>query len=292
MRFADMDGLRALAAQHGLLIIEDCAHAHGGAYKGQGAGSMGDAGCFSMQESKLMTSGEGGICLTNRPDIYEAMQTIVNCGRASLTDEFGLKRLGCNYRLTEIQACLLAGQLEMLPEFRARRVRNAALLTRLLSEIDGVRPLPPQPEITSDTLYCYVFQYRPGAGPAPHRDLFVAALEKEGIPCDGRFYESVYSSDLFYANPQNCPQLTLHRETPVDYSRVKCEVSERAAYHEAVWLPQFLLIGEERDVHDVAAAVARVMGAREQLAAADPGLAGVKAMGRAQRARVERQKNY
>jgi dTDP-4-amino-4,6-dideoxygalactose transaminase len=292
MRFADMDGLRALASQHGLLIIEDCAHAHGGAYKGEGAGSMGDAGCFSMQESKLMTSGEGGICLTNRLDIYEAMQTIVNCGRASLTDEFGLKRLGCNYRLTEIQACLLAGQLEMLPDFRARRVRNADLLTRLLSEIDGIRPLPPQPEITAETLYCYVFQYRPGPGPAPHRDLFVAALEKEGIPCDGRFYESVYSSDLFYADPRNCPQLSVGRESPVDYASVKCEVSERAAYHEAVWLPQFLLIGDEKDVRDVAEAVSKVMSARERLAAADPGLAGVKAMGRAQRARVERQKNY
>lgn len=292
MRFADMDGLRALAKEHGLLIIEDCAHAHGGAYKGEGAGAMGDAGCFSMQESKLMTSGEGGICITNRLDIHEAMQTIVNCGRASLTDEYGLKRLGCNYRMTELQACLLAGQLEMLPEFREKRVKNAALLTRLLGGIEGIRPLPPQPEITRDTYYCYVFQYRPGDAPAPHRDLFVAALDKEGIPCDGRFYESVYSSDLFYATPENCPQLAIGRDRPVDYSTVWCEVSERAAYREAVWLPQFLLIGDEQDVHDVAEAVAKVMGAREKLAAADPAMAGVKAMGRAQRARVERQKNY
>jgi hypothetical protein len=71
-----------------------------------------------------------------------------------------------------------------------------------------------------------------------------------------------------------------------------CPVSERAAYEEAVWLPQFLLIGDESDVEDVARAVAKVMSAREQLAAADPSLAGVKAMGRAQRARVERKKNY
>lgn len=292
MRFADMDGLAELATERGLLIIEDCAHAHGGAYRGRGAGAMGDAGCFSMQESKLMTAGEGGICLTNRLDIYEAMQTIVNCGRASITDQFGQRRLGCNYRMTELQACLLVGQLEMLPDFRALRRKNADLLTRLLGEIPGIRPLPPQPAITSDTHYCYVFQYRPGDGPAPHRDLFVAALEKEGIPCDGRFYESVYSSDLFYATPENSPQLTVGRDRPVDYSSIRCEVSERAAYHEAVWLPQFVLIGDEKDVYDVAEAVTRVMASRERLAAADPKLAGVKAMGRAQRARVERQKNY
>lgn len=292
MRFADMDALGKLAKEHNLLIIEDCAHAHGGAYQGQGAGSMGDVGCFSMQESKLMTSGEGGICITNRLDIYEAMQTIVNCGRASLTDQYGLRRLGCNYRMTELQACLLVGQLERLPELRDKRAVQARLLSQLLGKIDGVRPLPPQEGITSGTHYCYVFQYRPDGGPAPHRDLFVAALEKEGIPCDGRFYESVYSSDLFYTDPHISPQLVLNRENPVDYSQVRCPVSERAAYHEAVWLPQFLLIGDEQDVRDVAEAVAKVMGGRERLAAADPQLAGVKAMGRAQRARVERQKNY
>jgi dTDP-4-amino-4,6-dideoxygalactose transaminase len=292
MRFADMDGLLRLATDHNLKVIEDCAHAHGGQWKGQGAGSMGDIGCFSFQESKLMTAGEGGMVITNRLDYYEAMQTIVNCGRASLTDEYGIKMLGGNHRMTDLQACLLVGQLEMLPAFREKRTKNAALLTRLLGEIEGVRPLPPQRGMTQETLYNYVFQYRPAREPAPHRDLFVAALEKEGIPCDGRFYEPVYQSDLFYATPENCPQLVLGREQPVDYSRVHCPVSERAAYEEAVWLPQFLLIGDQGDVEDVARAVAKVASAREELAAQDPKLAGAKAMGRAQRARFERQKNY
>src|SRR2546429_1377934 len=65
MRFAEMDALQALAAEHGIKIIEDCAHVHGGQYRGQGAGSIGDLGCFSFQESKLMTSGEGGIIITS-----------------------------------------------------------------------------------------------------------------------------------------------------------------------------------------------------------------------------------
>ena len=293
MRFADMDRLLALAAGHRLKVIEDCAHAHGGAWNGRGAGSMGDIGCFSFQESKLMTSGEGGFVMTSRLDYYEAMQSIVNCGRASLTDRFGIRMLGSNYRITELQAALLIGQLEMLPELRERRTRNAALLTELLAAIDGIRPLPPQPQMTSPTYYNYLFQYRPDARhPGPSRDLFVAALEREGIPCDGRFYEPVYRSDLFYATPENCPQLRLERDPPVDYSAVRCPVSERAAYEEAVWLPQFLLIGDESDVRDIAHAVEKVVANRELLAAQDPSLAGAKAMGRAQRARFERQKNY
>jgi dTDP-4-amino-4,6-dideoxygalactose transaminase len=292
MRFANMEALRAVATQHNLVIVEDCAHAHGGQWNGAGAGSMGDIGTFSFQESKLMTAGEGGICITSRLDCFEAMQTIVNCGRASLTDQYGIRKLGSNYRMTELQACLLIGQLETLPEFREKRSRNAALLTVLLSEIDGVRVLPEQPRMTAPTFYTYVFQYRPAAFPAPSRDLFVAALDKEGIPCDGRFYEPVHRSDLFYATPENSPQLTAGRDAPVNYSAVSCPVSERAAYEEAVWLPQLVLIGDASDVEDVARGVAKVMASRDILASADPSLAGVKAMGRAQRARIERRKNY
>jgi dTDP-4-amino-4,6-dideoxygalactose transaminase len=287
MRFADMDGFRELAARHNLKIIEDCAHAHGGELNGQGAGSMGDIGCFSLQESKLMTSGEGGLLTTNKLEYYEALQTIINCGRASQTDRFGQRMIGLNYRMTDLQMALLAGQLERLPELREKRAHHAELLTGLLAGLPGVRTLPPQPSITKPTHYTYVFQYRPEPGtPAPHRDLFVAAIEKEGVPCDGRFYEAVYKSDLFYATPENCRQLT------AGYSGCHCPVSERAAYEESVWLFQFVLIGEEEDVRDVARAVEKVALNLELLSKQDPSFAGVKAMGRAQRARVERQKNY
>lgn len=240
-----------------------------------------------------MTSGEGGMITTNRLDYYEALQTLINCGRASLTDQYGRRMLGLNYRVTDLQIALLIGQLRRLPELREKRARHAALLTELLAGIPCIRTLPAQPAMTSPTLYCYLLQYRPEPGsPAPHRDLFVAALEAEGIPCDGRFYEAVYRSDLFHATADNCPQLALDRQTPVDYSQCSCPVSERAAYDESIWLFQFKLIGTEQDVRDVASAIHKVAENLETLAAQDPGLAGVKAMGRAQRARVERAKNY
>ncbi|HVP00828.1 MAG TPA: DegT/DnrJ/EryC1/StrS family aminotransferase [Bryobacteraceae bacterium] len=284
MRFTDMDALAALAKKHNLKIIEDCAHAHGGQYLGRGAGSMGDLGCFSFQESKLMTAGEGGIVLTSDLAHFEHLQSQVNCGRASLTDQFEQRVLGSNYRMTEWQAAMLIGQLEMLPDLAARRARAAGRLTEALLTLDGVSALPPQPAMTRETNYCYVFQYR---DPRVKRDLFCAALEAEGIPCDGRFYEPVYRSPLFCASPEISPQLQ-----GVDYSCVSCPVSERAAYHEAVWLPQFLLIGEDHDVDDVAAAIAKVLGHAGELASADPSLAGAKAMSRAQRPRKERAKNY
>jgi dTDP-4-amino-4,6-dideoxygalactose transaminase len=291
MRFTAMDPVLELARLHNLKVIEDCAHMHGGQYNGRGAGSMGDLGCFSFQESKLMTAGEGGIVITSNLQFFEHLQSQVNCGRASLTDQYQQRVLGSNYRITELQAALLKGQLDMLPELAAKRVRAAARLSDALNAINGLRPLPPQREITRAAIYCYVFQYRPER-PGVSRDLFVAALDAEGIPSDGRFYEPVYRSDLFYATPEICPQLAHGRDQPVDYSRVQCPVSERAAYEESVWLPQFLLIGDDQDIDDIAAAVDKVMRHLDDLAAADPALAGLKAVSRAERPKHERQRNY
>jgi dTDP-4-amino-4,6-dideoxygalactose transaminase len=289
MRFAGMDALLKLAAEHKLVVIEDCAHVHGGEYKGRGAGSMGDVGCFSFQSSKIMTAGEGGIVITSRLDCFELVQSIVNCGRASVTDQFKRRVVGSNYRITEFQAAILLGQLEQLPALAARRVRNAALLTRRLAEIEGISPLPPQPGLTREAIYNYVFRYRRSE---VSRDLFVAALDREGIPCDGRFYEPVYRSDLFQVNAEDFPQLEIGREKPVDYRECKCPVSERAAYEESVWLPQFLLLGEEQDVEDIAGAIGKVIANLKQLAGVDPQLTGVKSLSRAERPRIEKARNY
>jgi dTDP-4-amino-4,6-dideoxygalactose transaminase len=292
MRFADMDAVLDLAREHDLLVIEDCAHAHGGFYNGHGAGSMGDLGCFSMQSSKLMTAGEGGMILTSRLDCFELAQSYVNCGRASVTDRFGRRVLGSNYRITEFQAALLLGQLEMLPELTERRTEAAARLTTGLGQIEGIRALPPQPALTQQAIYHYVFQYRVEREDVD-RDLFAAALEAEGVPCDGRFYEPVYRSDLFVVSAEEFPQLALGRDRAVDYrADFHCPVAERAAYRESVWLPQFLLLGGDGDVDDVVAAVAKVTSHLDELAGADPELSAVKRMSRSERPRIEKEKNY
>src|SRR5258708_3833621 len=174
MRFAEMDGLRALASEHGFKIIEDCAHVHGGQYRGQGAGSMGDLGCFSFQESKLMTAGEGGIVITSNLQFFEHLQSQVNCGRASATDRYQQRVLGSNYRMTELQAALLIGQLDMLPELAAQRARGAARLGGALATIPGVRALPGQPGLTRERIYLFGFPYRPEGARAAWA-LFVAA---------------------------------------------------------------------------------------------------------------------
>src|SRR5277367_3462802 len=96
MRFADMDEVLRIAKKHNLKVIEDCAHAHGAMWKGQGAGSMGDLGAFSFQSSKLITSGEGGAVITNTLEYMELVQSYINAGRASLTDQYHHRIIGFN----------------------------------------------------------------------------------------------------------------------------------------------------------------------------------------------------
>ena len=279
MRFTDMDALVAIARKHNLAIVEDCAHAHGGRWKGKGAGSMGDLGCFSLQSSKLMTSGEGGVIITSNLEHHEFVQSCTNCGRAGETDEYKHRVVGSNFRISELQAALLAGQLERLPEQNERRLRNAARLTAGLAKIPHIAVLPPDPGITREVMYQYVFRFKASETPIT-RDVFVRALESEGVPCEGRFYEAVYRSDLFPATVEDFPALAHNRPEPLDYSKVRCPVAERLAYEESVWLPHFLLLGDDKDVDDILTAVEKLATRLDELEGVDAGVKGASRTGR------------
>ena len=270
MRFADMDDILRIAAKHKLKVIEDCAHAHGGKWKGKGAGSMGDMGAFSFQSSKLITSGEGGAVITNTLEYMELVQSYINAGRASLTDNFHRRIIGFNYRLGEFQAAVLFAQLERLPEQGKIRERNMKRLEEKLNGTPAIGLLPPDPRITSLAPYGYVLKYfSEQAGGVP-RASFVAALQLEGIPCDGLFYEPVYKSSLFPLDPMDFPALSWGREKPLDLRNMySCPEAERAAYQEAVWFPHQLFLGGDQDVDAIADAIHKVLENIDELAGLD-----------------------
>src|ERR1035438_9582404 len=190
MRFADMDEILRIARKHNLKVIEDCAHAHGGMWKGKGAGSMGDLGAFSFQSSKLITSGEGGAVITNNLEYMELVQSYINAGRASLTDEYHHRIIGFNYRLGEFQAAVLGPQLDRLPKQAAIREQNMKHFETRLQNTPGIGLLKPDLRITRLAPYGYVFKYFADQVKDIARPSFVAALQLEGIPCDGLLYRS------------------------------------------------------------------------------------------------------
>jgi dTDP-4-amino-4,6-dideoxygalactose transaminase len=275
MSMADMDAIIAFAGRRGLAVIEDCAHAHGARWKGRGAGSLGDAGCFSFQTSKLMTAGEGGAIVTSRDDVEERCETISNCGRASEADRHGWRGVGGNSRMTEFQAAVLIAQLERLEEQTARREAALARLEAALAGVPGLRPLRRDPRQDRRAIYQLVLRYDPEAFAGASRDAFAAALEAEGVPADGTFYEAVYRSPLFLAPPGS-------------FRALPCPVTERAAYREAVWIPHWVLLGDDRVFDGVFEAIRKVREHAGELAGLDHPAIRAKGMNRAERDRLLR----
>jgi dTDP-4-amino-4,6-dideoxygalactose transaminase len=280
-RFADMDAVTEIASRHDLFVLEDCAHAHGGQWQEKGAGSIGHAGSFSFQTSKLMTAGEGGIVITSDIDLADQVIRLANCGRPPRRETRGQPALGHNYRMTEFQAAILLAQLERLDEQTQLRERNTARLEEGLKRIAGISLLPRDERITRQASYHYVFKFHSEDFSGIHRNAFVAALNAEGIPSDGRFYEAVYRSSLFEFAAEKFPAWAQSKR------EFDCPVAERAGYEESVWLPHQIFLGDERDVDDVLAAIRKIKENSGELAGYDDERIRIQSMSRAQRALLE-----
>ncbi len=287
MCFADLDAIGRIARKHKLAVIEDCAHAHGGRWRKKGAGASGDLGCFSFQSSKLMTCGEGGAVITNKLEYFERAQSYTNCGRASDSDHFRHRLIGFNYRLTEFQAALLEGQLQRLPAQAEIRQANMERFERRIGVVAGLGTLRRDARITAVAAYQYVFKYLPEQLGGVPRAAFLGAIETEGIPCDGLFYEPVYRSALFPVEPADFPALSWGRQ-PIDFKSVRCPVSERAAYQEAAWLPHHIFLGTRADTDDIADAIEKVLENISELRGLRHATIERQAMSRVERPRVEK----
>ncbi len=146
-----MNPILELSKKYNLRVIEDCAQSMGAEYKGNKVGSLGDAGCFSFFPSKILGAyGDGGMIVTNNPDIAERIGMLRDHGRKQ---KYYYLIPGFNSRLDEIQAAILRVKLRHLTEWIALRQQKAALYSKLITRIDGVQP----PYIAPDNHH--VFNY-------------------------------------------------------------------------------------------------------------------------------------
>jgi perosamine synthetase len=134
----DMDPLRALAQRHDLWLLEDAAEAHGAEYKGRKCGGLGDAACFSFYANKIISTGEGGMVVTNDGAFAERCRSLKNLG-FNRDRRFLHDRVGFNYRMTNLQAAIGLAQLEKVDEYVALRRRHAADYTERLRNVEGLR---------------------------------------------------------------------------------------------------------------------------------------------------------
>ena len=261
---ADLDALTDLCARRGLRLIEDCAHAHGTFWRGRGVGSWGDFGSFSMQRSKLMTAGEGGVLICNDEALRDAAWAYADCGRVRGQWFYHHATYGSNLRMTEWQGAVLSGQLQRFPDQNRIRNDNALALNAALDEIPGVRTPRRDPRMDSQGNYCFVFHYDAEQFAGLPLRRFEAALAAEGVPM-GVSYPSLTDLAVF-RNRNFAPRLREHAPT-IDYSTQHLPRAEHAAAS-TVWLQHRLLLAEREDVLDVARAVARIQAHAADIAVA------------------------
>ncbi|MGH9611839.1 MAG: DegT/DnrJ/EryC1/StrS family aminotransferase, partial [Bryobacteraceae bacterium] len=138
---ADMDPILEIARRHNLFVIEDAAEAHGATYRGRTVGSMGDVATFSFFGNKIITTGEGGMLTTNRPDLNDRIRLLRGQGM-DLKRRYWFPIVGYNYRMTNIEAALGLAQLERVEEHLDRREAVAGWYNRHLSDLSNFITLP------------------------------------------------------------------------------------------------------------------------------------------------------
>jgi len=160
---AEMGPILDVARKHSLAVVEDCAQAYGPTYQGRKVGTFGDCACFSLQQSKHITSGEGGIIATEDPEVYKRAMLYTNCGMPWY--RYGLERpiaepvagmrtrghfgFGHNYRMTELQGAVAVEQLARIEQFNQSRRGLAGIAREALGEVPGLRLPTIYPDTTS-----------------------------------------------------------------------------------------------------------------------------------------------
>lgn len=157
---ADMDAILAIAERHGLAVIEDACEAIGGAYKGRPLGTLGDAGTFAFYPNKQMTTGEGGMIVTNDTRWSDLCKSLRNQGRDVFDEWLAHTRLGYNYRLDEMSAALGLAQVARLDEILAKRARVAAWYSARLADVEGVAVPTMSDTTTTPSWFVYVVRLR------------------------------------------------------------------------------------------------------------------------------------
>lgn len=263
---SDMDGLLALGKKHGIAIIEDSAHAHGSRWNGQHAGTIGDAGSFSFQSSKLMTAGEGGVITTKREDLIPMFKSYINCGRGEGIWYYRHLRLGGNYRLSEWQGAVLRAQLARFETQQKNRAANANYLNEEIAKIPGFKPQGRYKGCTDQGNYCYVVEVESQKLSGASRDQIRHALLAEGMSLTTA-YPPLHRLEMFKDRASLGPRLR-GKVTKIRYNKQKFPVTDHLAEN-TLWFNTNVLMGDRSDATSVLEALTKIADNAQAVAKLD-----------------------
>jgi perosamine synthetase len=259
----DMDEIMNFANKNNLRVIEDCAQSPGGEYKNKSLGTIGDCGVFSFQESKSIMTGEGGMLVTNNEKIAEIARMVRNHGEVI---EENLKKrtykseiLGWGYRMTELEAALGVAQTTKLEYLNNERIKLCNYLTSKINEIVGLTHT--KYDFVKHVYYVYAFNFdekKIGIS----RELFVKALNAEGIPCFGGYVKPLYLNPLYTEKRAYAFQ---HYKGNAKYEKGICPVAENLYYKELVGLVIARPPATIEDMDDIVNAIKKIIENKEEL---------------------------
>ncbi len=241
----DLNALKAIADRHKLILIEDCAQAWGARYKGRPIGTVGDVACFSLQNSKQVTCGDGGVVASADAAIGPRLQPFGDKGMDRVKGGGLFELFATNYRMSEPQAAVAAAQMERVETIAEKRSRLGSILNDELADVAAVAPPAARAEDRC-SYWFYMMRIRPDALRCSRTE-FVKALAAEGAPvAEGYIPVPLYGNPIFqnhgfFAGRWPVKEMGL---TEMDYSKVSCPEAEailktcfRLTIHEAMGEP-------------------------------------------------------
>jgi len=260
---AEMNEIMNIAKKHNLKVIEDCAQAPGAIYKNKIVGTIGDCGILSFTENKNITCGEGGMLITDNEEIAEIARLIRNHGEAVIE---GQKRsynptiLGWNYRLTEVDAAIGIEQFKKLDKLNDHRIKLSNYLKDKLKNIEGLEPQ----EVLEDTKHVYyvlAFNYDEDKI-GINRDLFVKALNAEGISFGGGYIKPLYLTPIYHKNK---PFIYKSYKGNAKYDEGTCPVAEQL-YKKGLILTMLCRYPSTvKDMDDIVVAINKIIENKDKL---------------------------
>src|SRR3989344_8738904 len=252
---ADMAGLYQLADPYNLIIIQDAAHAHGAIRGGMRLGQWNTTACFSFQNFKLMTAGEGGAILFSDEALKNKAFIIHNCGRPAFDKNYEHQYVGSNYRMNAFSGSILRVQLSRLMEQNQKRNKNGRLLIEILHRIPGVICQSVSKDMDCHPFYMFLIRFNTEVLQGFNRDFLVKALIAEGIPAFIN-YKSIYKTSAFHQSPSTGKS--------EKYWESQCPNAEKIST-EGIWIHHRALLGDENDTLDIARALQKILRLQHKL---------------------------
>lgn len=239
---ADMDPILRIAGDHGLYVIEDCTECFGGLYKGKKTGTIGDIGCFNLCHTKhLVTGGEGGAIITNNEKIYLDCFSLRDYGfdtgtrdgldmiRLEQENLYIHNRIGCNYRMTEIQSVIGLCELERMDTWNLPvRRKNGLALIEALKDHPLVLHVPFDSSERQNSFWWAPFVLDSERLTVPVKQ-FIRAMAAEGVPVYGALWPELYKEEVL-TEKRGAGRLNYPFDAPdtraIDYSAVECETAK------------------------------------------------------------------